>query len=833
MGVFKLTGEWYVDAKYGNDLNPGNTPTSPFKTIAQAESVAQPSDTFIIGSGTYVHVNGTNGSFNYRGEGTVLLVGTGLVSGTAMGTNMESCENIIFFDYGGGAFATTFHPQNTIQKYVGCRFYYCDINNSQYSFDHIRNCDFVQCTFLPGAGTQPEYNFITQCNFISCSGLFTILQNVNYGIFNSIFSDCNALFMGIQPAIPDNAKFDYNNVEGFLQGLNQSQLNDEGANLNGSNQLISNIYTDYGARPKAVWWKENLTQKTTSPVLTIGRGGAHMGNDFKAVTLTAPNLWNNFQSSETDLQLNGDVIQVLPPATTGNFVSTEFDLGEEFPLGMFRVKSLQAYDLGGATVGYLYYLDDPIPNPVINQKTTHNVGINIATTPSGPVSYDAYEPDWDLYTDWKGNPTADATEYNADRQNEQSGRYLTFEFNIVDQATELRSLNFAYQPTYFTVCLEDVFGHAISSQVNYKLNLSNGEGIEITTSASEPDKIYVNEELVTSIEFFSDACFLGKVEIIPIDYYINNPTVKVVLEYNESYRDTPDNRFHFLRFHRAYGLDYPFTGVPVKSSEKAKVCAECEAIPERIPNAYKKIGCETYYPIVTDCETTAFYINTETPLDFATGTLQLDIVDQTFTAVETDVATVVKHVVNIDGDYTLYAQDIKPENLSDKGIYRFVIWDTDSDEVVYIGNEFTHWKTGVTNESINCESTYVEWYDTGDIWGFKYSELPEFKNQIRLNLTRREIQPETEFEQYRADSNGKRRNLKSETDQYLVLETYYFDQEAHEGMTAFSTHGDVFINKKKYVLKTAYAVETQDPRDLSKGTLEMYEDDFSGINKNC
>ena len=129
--IFKLEGQYYVDAKYGDDTNTGDK-FEPFRTVNKAESVANDLDIIIIGSGSYSQIkigNTDNKQFIYRGEGDVIFNGFGFNSGFATSSEFFMCDNITFRNYKNGAVAAFISSDTVRQKFINCRFFDCDVAN--------------------------------------------------------------------------------------------------------------------------------------------------------------------------------------------------------------------------------------------------------------------------------------------------------------------------------------------------------------------------------------------------------------------------------------------------------------------------------------------------------------------------------------------------------------------------------------------------------------------------------------------------------------------------------------------------------------------------------
>jgi len=277
-------------------------------------------------------------------------------------------------------------------------------------------------------------------------------------------------------------------------------------------------------------------------------------------------------------------------------------------------------------------------------------------------------------------------------------------------------------------------------------------------------------------------------------------------------------------------VSYPFGGVaPTFLSEKVKTCTGCNIIPEYAANPYLG-SCDTYRPVLSVCDETTFYINTQEGLDSTTiNELQLDIIDAEYNTVLTNVATVKQNVI-IGNQVNLYAEDIKPAGLKDSNFYKFVIFDTTTNEVIYLSNEFVYF---IDDEELNKITSYVEYRASQNLYYFDYINLPLFKNKIRLHLHRMAWNPENTTDSYEEDTTGIVRNFFSTPRKYFEIRTYFFDDRAHEATVIFCEHDEIILNRLAYTVKTKHSLEDNPREDTHNGSYELYENRFSTVNKTC
>jgi len=150
---FKITGDFYVSALDGNDSNAG-TAEAPFKTIGAGITAADAAGTYqniIVGTGVYNETLAMNASYKYhcfKGDGKVILDGTGLTYGMTGQPSYSKIEDFTFSNYTG-------HFSYQEQKdfmYTRCKFksinnYYATYHRYFYTYPSVFNhCIFEDVT---------------------------------------------------------------------------------------------------------------------------------------------------------------------------------------------------------------------------------------------------------------------------------------------------------------------------------------------------------------------------------------------------------------------------------------------------------------------------------------------------------------------------------------------------------------------------------------------------------------------------------------------------------------------------------------------------------------
>jgi hypothetical protein len=236
-----------------------------------------------------------------------------------------------------------------------------------------------------------------------------------------------------------------------------------------------------------------------------------------------------------------------------------------------------------------------------------------------------------------------------------------------------------------------------------------------------------------------------------------------------------------------------------------------ETEPSLPPRSYVKDN-GSYFPVMIPGETTAFVLNANF-IQEANFELRILKEDQD---VSGKVADMAKAYID-DTTYQLYCSITNPDLA--KGFYRLAIYMNDSPFLV--SNPVF-----ITYQSVN--TSLVEFRHDRLLFGVHYEVLPnDFYQVFRLAISEIDRQVEYNKDQYRSISSSKLRNFLSKVDRYVKFESYYFDEIAHEAAGAMVEHDEIYINSQKYIFKTGYKADTDVLSRISKGSFELWEDDYS------
>lgn len=246
------------------------------------------------------------------------------------------------------------------------------------------------------------------------------------------------------------------------------------------------------------------------------------------------------------------------------------------------------------------------------------------------------------------------------------------------------------------------------------------------------------------------------------------------------------------------------------------------AITTIIPNNFLRNNKAYAYKIPVGAPI-SFFIPTKDPLTATFANLRISMFDGYGAEVIQDVGTLQK--VDITGGYRLYLDGMTVSSGVVGRLYKFVVYDTTDDSILFILNCFQ-----LVSLNDADKYAYISYRNSTNIFNFNYEELPDFRNRLYVDLNKVGDQGEYDLTQYAEATTGFIRNQKSQLKDSLVLESYMFDENAHEAMKGFSLHDDIEINFRQYQVKEGYEIETNKRSRRSIGTIELYDQEKNAIN---
>jgi hypothetical protein len=242
-----------------------------------------------------------------------------------------------------------------------------------------------------------------------------------------------------------------------------------------------------------------------------------------------------------------------------------------------------------------------------------------------------------------------------------------------------------------------------------------------------------------------------------------------------------------------------------------------------------KIHRIPHMPAFVNDEQFSFYINFTDNYNYGNfSSLRLDLVNN-YGVVQQGVG-VLQRVFQADGlNYYIYANVILSGVAIGMG-YRLAITDTSTaapHDVLFVTQEF-ECMLAADAPALTIRFRFA---CSVDIYKYLYTSIPDFLQQIRLRVSVLEEDIDGTIDQYRSVSSGKLRNVAFDLDLFVNIETYWFDDLAHRAMFVFQVHDIIFLNDQAYLVKQLYKVQWDQKRKVNKGTIELFQQEFSTLNR--
>lgn len=255
-----------------------------------------------------------------------------------------------------------------------------------------------------------------------------------------------------------------------------------------------------------------------------------------------------------------------------------------------------------------------------------------------------------------------------------------------------------------------------------------------------------------------------------------------------------------------------------------------------MPTPYRRDrgGCP-YMPIGYPTESLSFYINTVNGFDSSSfsGTafsgLRLDLIDaRTNLPVATGIGVLQQHFLDAptNSKYNIYSTVVLPAAAT--GVYYFRIVRVAAG-VPALQSNFVLVRNDKAN--LDLETAYVRFRHDRFFYNVGYQDLPGFYQQFRIHLNIIERQLDSDKEIYKEVTTGKHRVSENYLERYYRIETYYFDDAAHEAAGVMVEHDFLEINGRPYKVRATYKENSNQLSVYSKGEFEIWDESFASVNR--
>lgn len=243
----------------------------------------------------------------------------------------------------------------------------------------------------------------------------------------------------------------------------------------------------------------------------------------------------------------------------------------------------------------------------------------------------------------------------------------------------------------------------------------------------------------------------------------------------------PSNRFNFLRWQQGQNIFLPI-------NETIDVCGG-ERV-EGIQRPVQKTECKPYTPTYIQGEEYSFLTNFDEDLNFPNAE------NPKIGIIEIDGANPIEsfdcNVLNLTAKDLFHGSFTLGE--IDNGFYKFVIFEPSTNQIFLISNEIY-----VNSRADKKRTALIKYRNSDDIDGFAYNDLPDFYNQIRIDLYQgdaRNYEPEVEEENQVVTAEKRYISIANRLGIPVVSE--FLDSEAQDGLESFLAHDEIYVNGKRY-----------------------------------
>lgn len=251
-----------------------------------------------------------------------------------------------------------------------------------------------------------------------------------------------------------------------------------------------------------------------------------------------------------------------------------------------------------------------------------------------------------------------------------------------------------------------------------------------------------------------------------------------------------------------------------------------------LPNGYVRnpSNCD-YKPLFISSEAMRFFINTTNGLSFiplSSDTHKLRLMKANGTLQNADIAPLqtFAFVNSVGDDVNTYYAEVVIDGTVPAGDYYYDIKDIST--IRLTSNKFTVLPSSVDYKTY---SVLAKFRHGRYFYGVQYQDLAGFYQQFRVHLNQIDLQFEGDKEIYNEVTTGKQRTFNNYMKELRKVESYFFDNLAHEAAVVMFDSDEVYLNLKRYTPKAAYKVNTAITNKLSKGEVDLYVEEFASANR--
>lgn len=282
----------------------------------------------------------------------------------------------------------------------------------------------------------------------------------------------------------------------------------------------------------------------------------------------------------------------------------------------------------------------------------------------------------------------------------------------------------------------------------------------------------------------------------------------------------PENEYNFLRFQLSNSLVFPIT-------RPIDICRPCNGVDFEFEGLQRQTERnEIFTPTLRQGENYSFFTNWADEINL------IDIVNVSCALVEecegvNPSQTFEVQNIIVDGQRYFYA-DFTINNGIQNGFYRLMLFNNATNQIYFISNIIE-----VDSEVDLRKTSLIKYRNSDDIDGFKYADLPDFYNKIRVNMYQNGAPiPEPEIESENTITTAEFRYISTAQRKAYPVEVDGYDEQAMRSLESFLAHDEIYVNNKRYNpdLESLSYEELDPTYPLMYGRFNLF--DFSYARKN-
>lgn len=281
------------------------------------------------------------------------------------------------------------------------------------------------------------------------------------------------------------------------------------------------------------------------------------------------------------------------------------------------------------------------------------------------------------------------------------------------------------------------------------------------------------------------------------------------------------NEFNFIRWSLSNNLEFPI-------AKPTRVCTNCNDVDFDLVGLQRQTQRNEFYtPTLKQNEQYSVFTNWSEEINLS----KLFNVKLAFVEECEGVNPAQTFDVNIDviDGQRYFRSEFKLHNGIQDGFYRLMIFNQSTNQIYFISNIIE-----VDSQVDLRQTSLIKYRNSDDIDGFKYADLPEYYNKIRVNMYQNGAPiPEPEIESENTITTAEFRYISTAQRKAYPVEVDGYDEPAMRALESFLAHDEIYINNKRYNpdLESLTYEELDPTYPLMYGRFNLFDFGYARKNK--